>query len=280
MPAAFPIIEASRLAEQVYVTFGDLPATAVTLVSSDSSRTNLTVTAPANADTYVDGKVQVLITVGLRSNTAVKAHAGYTYWTFPIVQTARFETAGNGLELTFSHATNLAGITTTSFACSDVIASLRMGTGSSCVWQGNTVLKLTFGTSPTLVPGDTIALNTATGSRPIRSANGLSPVAVSSSRVLAPTVPKPPGPLVLSGPDEIDTCADLTIRATVESPRPLIYTWRCTNDDAFNRVLLALSGSAIVLGSGTPDLATLDKVKDRLACTRCLSTLSWASEAR
>jgi hypothetical protein len=242
--------------------FDDVPAASVTLVSSDSSRTNLTVTAPANTGTsYADGKLQVLLSVGLRSNNAAKAQIKYTYWTFPTIESARFETAGNGLEIKFSHSTNRGGITVQSFTCSEVISSTKIGSAATCVWQGSSILKLTFGTSATVIPGDTISLNTGSGSKRIRSANGLSPDAVSSTRVLMPLTPVPPGPLVLSGPDEIDTCADLTIRATIESARPLTYTWRCTNDAGLNQVLMTLSSSAVVLGSGTPDLTTLDKVR-------------------
>lgn len=74
-------------------------------------------------------------------------------------------------------------------------------------------------------------------------------------QILTPLAPKKPSPITINGPVEIDSCASLSITASVESARPLTYTWRSATNQALNSLLLPVTGATFELNSGTPDLA-------------------------
>ena len=130
-----------------------------------------------------------------------------------------------------------------------------LGAGGSCSWQEQHVLKITFGSNPTLVPGDTLYLREAK----VQSAHDLASLFASnqSSVVLAPN--KPTVPLVvLSAPDQVGVCDDLTLDASAtlgSGGRPMTYTY--TIVEGGNST--ALANISHVLGEATSHTVTLSE---------------------
>ena len=89
------------------------------------------------------------------------------------------------------------------------------------MWASASTLNVFLGVGATLVPGDALALSPAK----LRSANHISPYALSvATPVAAPPFLKEPR-LAVSGPTTIDQCARLALKATSDSPRPPDFAW-------------------------------------------------------
>jgi hypothetical protein len=160
----------------------------------------------------------------------------------------------------YMQLTNRAGMSGGSTAsdsdCTRIFGSVAaFGTGSRCVWQTDDALVIFLGTSASIIPNDDlVVLATAN----LRGKNGVSDPTALEFPVSESLTPQAPV-LSITGPNSIDTCSSLEVRAVASSPRPLVFRWRCLNDDKLDQTLQALSGPLFVSGEGTPELLTMDK---------------------
>ena len=95
----------------------------------------------------------------------------------------------------------------------------------------------------------------------IKSLDGISPSALSEQRraeILAPAFQAPLGPVIIRASSQIDTCANLILSASVVSPRPLVFTWRCITSEGLDVFLRSQTGSNIVLSRGTVEMDQVD----------------------
>ena len=142
---------------------------------------------------------------------------------------ARFVPAGTGILITFDQGTDEAGAASAQIDCGSVIQVMysnigafevkltmaifqlgisTLGPGSICIWQSSSVLSVSFGIGPTLVPGGMLSLVAGK----IRSRTGTSSAAsVTPFSVLASLTQSKPSPISLTGPSEIDTCTDFQV---------------------------------------------------------------------
>jgi hypothetical protein len=184
------------------------------------------------------------------------ARVSFTYYTPPSIISALLDSAGLSILVTFDQLTNRAGATVATLDCARIFPAITsFGTGVRCVWQAEDSLVVFLGTGASITPGDVLAVNATSN---LRGKNGASDAATISFPVSVTSTPQPPL-LTVTGPNSIDACSSLEVRAAASSPRPLLYRWRCLNDEALDVVLRALSGPVFVSGEGTPELRFMDK---------------------
>eukprot|EP00291_Cryptomonas_curvata_P015331 CAMPEP_0172152300 /NCGR_PEP_ID=MMETSP1050-20130122/757_1 /TAXON_ID=233186 /ORGANISM="Cryptomonas curvata, Strain CCAP979/52" /LENGTH=374 /DNA_ID=CAMNT_0012820599 /DNA_START=1213 /DNA_END=2334 /DNA_ORIENTATION=- len=115
-------------------------------------------------------------------------------------------------------------------------------------------LNIITGYQASIVPGSVIAVLFKAD---LRSLNGVSPPSNSSVVLSGPK--KTLLAISVQGATTVDQCSGLELRAIVLSPRPLVFTWRCLNDAEFDSFLVTVSGSALILAAGAPEMGVVDK---------------------
>ncbi|KAJ1474531.1 hypothetical protein T484DRAFT_1832001, partial [Baffinella frigidus] len=247
----FLLSTALAAADQLTVTFGSEAALGVTILSSTAARTVLEITPPSYecaACAYAAGEAMVDLSVVSRTDASRGASSRFTFWSAPVVSAIAINPLGLLLAVTFSHATDRAGMDRKDqfdqscarlFVSDAAFAKLSGITAAKCVWASAVTLNVLLGVGATLVPGDALTLLPSR----VRSANLVSPYAPSvSTSVSAPAFLKEPS-LSVSGPTTIDQCALLNLKASSDSPRPPDFAWRCLNHPGLDSALRAISTS-------------------------------------
>jgi len=246
--------------DQLIVAIGPSSAKEVVVVSSAQddigSLIYLALTVPkCLACTFTAVSITQRIKFSLASDAAVFSSADFTYWSAPVIENALFTPEGEGLVITLGHASNSAG-KVGKFPCSAVLIKTGLGSRSECVWETSSILSVIFGTNPTILPRDNVALT----QNNIKSANTLS--AFSASTLIAvskPSVPSSHGISSGEGPIKIEPCSAFSLTFDVLSPRNVQFTWTAvgvgvSDISAINSYLSTLYTNALVLSSGTSQL--------------------------
>ncbi|CAM9609510.1 unnamed protein product, partial [Discosporangium mesarthrocarpum] len=145
----------------------------------------------------------------------------------PQLNSAQFSDSLSYLKLTFDSSTDQGGHSGT-FDCAlivDTTATEGLGDSATCTWPSSTTLRINFGTSPTLVPQDSILLlNDVLQSSNVR--------ATLFSNDQAVTVDSPANPVTVvsevNAPAWIGICEDLILDGSSSSGsggRLLEFTW-------------------------------------------------------
>ena len=122
-----------------------------------------------------------------------------------------------------------------------------LGTQPKCVWKTDTEVRILLGQGATILPGDSVSVKS------VRSRNKVSQPSFASAVIAAS--PDAPIPLLkVRAPAEVDPCSPLQLHGVAESPRALVYTWRCLDDDTLAAALEFVSGSTVTLAAGTPEM--------------------------
>ncbi|EKX42758.1 hypothetical protein GUITHDRAFT_140920 [Guillardia theta CCMP2712] len=197
----------------------------------------------------IEGKASVPIKVSYLSSPSLFYTGSYDIYFAPLLLSARFQSAGDAIEVEFDQQTNGKSL---SADCSFLDVT-GLGSGYTCVWQTTKRLIIKLGKSATIVPGDFMNLK----NNFLKSENLISSFSVPLTqplRIEPPKVQLVPGPGILTGPAVIDSCSALRIVFSIASPRPLKYTWSSSNSDSLNSILLFLTSNQISMPAGTPAL--------------------------
>jgi len=134
------------------------------------------------------------------------ASAMYNYIAPPAIVSVRFRQGLSSLKTTFDSKTDRMGLDlSTVFNCELVLNTAGLGASSKCMWQSEFDLIISFGTDPTVVPGDLFILRSSA----LNSLDELSHFAAEhqiKAEILAPTLHAPLGPITIKSNSEIDTC--------------------------------------------------------------------------
>ena len=240
------------------VSFGGVPAF-LSYVSVFGAGYLDLVVIPPEYDTFDGGSetVSMIISTKDRSTTV---SAPFTFWKAPSVASVIFDKMGIKILVQFDQDTNRGGMYTSSSDCNqlfDLDTVMSFGKGNMCFWTSSQQLIVVLGAAATVQVNG--GLNFLGGR--LMSANGLSPFADSFiAYVESPPVLSIPFIQVM-GPSTIDSCSALTLYASGVSPRPLSFSWWCSNDKDLNDYLQNLPpASSLQLAAGTPQLLSLDKV--------------------
>ena len=134
-----------------------------------------------------------------------------------------------------------------------------LGQNANCIWEADDRLRIHLEPwgDATISPGDDIRIRPDT----LRSENLISDFSQASAKVMGPEFPEAPT-ISVTGPEIIDPCSELAVTALASSPRPVVFTWACMNDEGLNQALRSLNGSLLYLDSGTSTMQTVDKMYD------------------
>jgi cysteine-rich repeat protein len=259
----FPPVDQAELNSQVRVRVGLVTAVPQLITSAGPHGTMFIVEVPScSGCTFQNGLLSELMSIEIFSPADkawnVLTAVLFSYVAPPSVSSVRFTNAGSGLEVYFDSPTNRGGFKqATVFDCNEILTPVGLGTSPTCMWQNAQSLAVTFGGNPTVLPGDSLMLK----SDAIKSLDGISPSALSEQRraeILAPAFQAPLGPVIIRASSQIDTCANLILSASVVSPRPLVFTWRCITSEGLDVFLRSQTGSNIVLSRGTVEMDQVD----------------------
>jgi cysteine-rich repeat protein len=240
-----------QIAETITVYFGPVIATNV-IVSVDANGRLSISFAPPPAYTcetclFEDGEavVPVIVSVGGK----ILSIDTYTYHETPEVESVRFSTTGNTIQVLFDISTNRAGFLD-KFNCLELLTSVQGfgGQGLSCTWKGAKEFTIFLGRDATVLPGKIIKLREGK----LRNRAGFSATLIPlEQEIRMPRIPRNPGPAMLSGPQEVDMCSSMKLNFEVASPRALVYSWTST-DAALNAFLRTHWSASLTLPSTVP----------------------------
>ena len=207
---------------------------------------------PLSDEAFVVASLTVNVNLLSSVDSKIYASTAYKYWVTPRVLHGRFSTFAESISIVFDADTNPGA----KFLNGSCIGTLNdrslLGTNPKCMWPNRRELIIYTGFGAAVVPGSTLkVLN-------IQSLGGISDMSSLDVTVMPPEISS--APIVsLQGPAVIDVCSPLQISALSQSPRPLIFTWSCMNDEGLNAVLSGVSGSLISFPEGTPSMQASDK---------------------
>uniref|UniRef100_A0A7S0MAX3 GAIN-B domain-containing protein n=1 Tax=Cryptomonas curvata TaxID=233186 RepID=A0A7S0MAX3_9CRYP len=261
----FGPFEVRSVNEALSVTFDNVPAKASNIIHINTESQFFDVLIRPADFTLQSPSSSVNLVIAKLDNSA-SVSILWTFWRSPVVISARFDTLGTKLIITFDQTTNIGSMSKDDTNCSLIFNQSSMpllnsnpsAGDSSCVWSSDQQqLVITLASGATVQPNDFLTLLPGR----IQSANGLSPfidaVDIYLNRPSLVLVPM----INVAGPTTIDPCSPLTLYASGVSPRELTFQWSCSNDQKLDDVLRNLSPSTIIqLPQGTPDMTTLDKV--------------------
>lgn len=203
------------------------------------------------------GSSAAVVMVIQSQDRSVLVSTPWEFWKSPSIVRVHFNTLGTQIAVRFDQATDRGGL---AFACEDLLANETksiLGEQFVCMWADDKSMTITLGRKASAQVEDKL---TVLGQK-IKSKNRISSSmpenSISISRPEIVQIPR----IQVQGPTTIDPCSSLTIYALGISPRALSFSWSCSNDDNLNRFLGTLrpSVSTLALGSGTRDMAMLDK---------------------
>lgn len=209
---------------------------------------------------YNLGAFLVDVSVSLKGNPMIGAKTSLTYYGSPIPLSAKFDSMGTSIQVLFDQNTDMGGIFDENHDCMRILDALTVellatnAEDASCVWESMDSLNIFLGSGARISPGDSIVIQEDT----LRSSNKISDPCLSNIAVSAPAFAVAPV-VVIMGTNEIDPCADLELRAMVDSPRPLVYSWSCRNDEVLDQALRSVVGALLYLDSGTKEMPDLNK---------------------
>eukprot|EP00960_Hanusia_phi_P058918 764017-Hanusia_phi.AAC.1 len=231
---ALPYVSLESARADLTVTIGGLTATQVTFQSLNATGIYLAVTPPdytCASCSLQGGSAYVNIIVSSLSDASMSVSASFSYWSAPLLLSAKFESAGNSISLLFDQATDKAGMDPSSTSCAYVLTSLNgLGTSPTCSWITNSNLQILLDQGASIVPGDLVQV------KHVRTLNRISQPSASSVTVGIPDNPISPF-VQLYGPEKIDSCSQLVISTSTSSARLLTYQWSCLNDNSLNSIL-------------------------------------------
>ena len=256
------------VASKVVATFGGQPASGLVGFGGDVGTKTLILRldAPRLSSDYLEfsnGKASVELQIGL-----VTGQGGFVFVTVnvfqpPTISTARFDSTGTQIDVTFDQTTNTPPFAEGSccsvldFSCQSSSVGLvapGLGEGAECMWKmDNMTVIVTLGPGATVQPGDPVKVR-----GPVKSANGVS---FSADTTVSVVLDKPskvlaPAPAVLSGPEVVDPCAAVELVFDVPSSRALTYYWSSPDNSALNAQLMTATTGKVRLEENTPSLTS------------------------
>ncbi len=241
--------------DQLLLLIGNQPAVIVgALRSSFTSITIMAIPPAVQNDAYVGGSSTSTFFVVSASTRRLIALSQYTYWASPRITKARFSSQGESIAVLFDSDTNRGGkLSVLDRTCSGILPDLSLvGSLPQCIWVSNKRLDIILGSGATITLGSPLQVSS------IRSFNSISDVSSPMAFVQAPESPVLPS-VYLKGPSIIDPCSPLELLAISSSPRPLMYSWSCSNVIVLNSILKNVYSNSIAFPKGTPSMQSVDK---------------------
>ena len=244
-------------ADEIEIQFHGLSAKSFSVISFQAPSTlQLAILPPDLHLSRSDGTFgAVFMSISLRSDPSVSAQMQTFFWAPPDILSAEFDAKGTAIVVHFDQPTDSAGMATGDTDCANILVQTSLsvlGDISECVWKCDSSMSIMLGSGATIVPGFEI------GVQNIRSRNGVSRPSTAVKMVSA--CPEPIAPSIsIDAPAEVDPCSPLQIRAMAESPRALVYQWKCIDDVTLNQKLSLISGPLLSLNSGTPEMPASDR---------------------
>jgi cysteine-rich repeat protein len=244
-------------ADEIEILFEDLSAKSFSVIShQDPSTLQLVIFPPDLFLSRSDGAMKaVFMSIFLRSDPSFSSQMQMFFWAPPAIMSAEFDGKGTSIVMHFDQPTDSAEMVIGDTDCAKILtqASLAvLGDGFECVWKSGSSMSIMLGSGPTIVPGFEI------GVQNLRSHNGVSSPSNAVTMVRACAEPIAPS-ISIDAPAEVDPCSSLQIRAMADSPRAVIYKWRCLDDVTLHQKLSLVSGPLLFLNSGTPEMPESDR---------------------
>ena len=259
----------------VMVFFGDTLALDVELITKKSSIKNIAINAeplifaasvPAYHLSVFNGLATVELSIAFSSEKDLPiASTSFTYFAPPSFSSIRFSTTGTSIDVVFDSPTDRASMTRRNIDCRRILSSATvamLGRRARCVWMSDLMMTIFLGDIKGLIaigrhaiePGDVIAIHPNV----IKSRNKVSPYSATSGVVARPSVLATPE-VSVKGPNTIDPCSGLEVRASILSPRPSKVKWSCRNDPDLHKYLELVNSETLTLPAGTSQLSTSNK---------------------
>ena len=139
-------------ADVLLVSFGNLRPLSVTVLSSNSSVTELIIEPPSCDDecSFSSGAAAVGLSIALKANPSMGAAVPFTFWAAPNVVEARFDQIGTTISIVFDQATDKASMRTMDKQCDllfsqDSLAQMGSLEAPTCVWRSDRELVVMLG---------------------------------------------------------------------------------------------------------------------------------------
>ena len=233
----------------------------------NQTATCLRMVSPGCIDcTFSGGVLELPLTLALKADRLGSATTCiFKYFSPPNIVAARLDAAGVSIRLQFDQDTDKGKQAITDTNCDHILDHETMDKlaahlhEASCVWENNQVFIVFLGPGATIVPGDAIRIRRDI----LRSRNAVSGPSTSTATVEVPQFAAfPVLSLTVQGPQVVDACSDLEIRATGSSARALDFSWSCRNDEILDEALSTVSSATLFLESGTHEMQVFDKEYD------------------
>jgi uncharacterized protein YfaP (DUF2135 family) len=271
-----PISQASSLSDQISVRFGTIEAENVQVVEPEDMPADIVDASTLNADGFTTlqvtappfdcstcrtskGKAAVALTVISKVDPEKSALTVCNYWSAPTIISAQFDNSGTVIKVKWDQLTNRGEMTSSDADCGLILHQdtlSQLGDAPECMWSADDVLDIYLGVGATAVPGIDPGIQAANDK--IKSSNLYSAYSHSKAPILAPATLQRPV-FTLKGANTIDSCSELRVSATYSSPRPLVFSWGCLNDDGLARAIKSQTGNGLKLAPGTREMAEADK---------------------
>jgi cysteine-rich repeat protein len=244
-------------ADEIEILFEDLSAKSFSVISHQAPSTlQLVIFPPDFPLSRSNGTMKaVFMSIFLRSDPSVSAQMQMFFWAPPAIMSAEFDGKGTSIVMHFDQPTDSAEMVIGDTDCAKILtqASLAvLGDGFECVWKSGSSMSIMLGRGATIVPGFEI------GVQNLRSHNGVSSPSTAVTMVRACAEPIAPS-ISIDAPAVVDPCSSLRIRAMADSPRAVIYKWRCLDDVTLHQKLSLVAGPLLSLNSGTPEMPESDR---------------------
>eukprot|EP00960_Hanusia_phi_P062233 765096-Hanusia_phi.AAC.3 len=178
------------------------------------------------------------LTIVPRADPSKLATLTVSYFNAPRVLLATFDEQGGSVSIVFDQPTSAQ---LGDLPCSLLLRVQRMGEAPRCSFPDSSSLLLVLGPNAQLLPGDQVVV---LGGQ-LRSINGVSSLNEEQNvTVLAPRSPAPPQ-LSLLGPNFIGECDEAILAASAPSPRPLDFSWSCSNNLTVSAMLAGRRESSV-----------------------------------
>ena len=261
----FPVFPDISLIDQVVANFGNSPARSIEVEQEHEECQGAAIClrlVPPTCErcTFVRGSSDVLLTLMSRDDPMRGSKTKFTYWESPKILSTKMNSLGNLIYVKFNQDTDMGGEPLLDNSCHhlldpEIILTLAENPNEvKCHWKAADAFDVFLGAGATVLPGDMIAVR----SDALRSINGVSDPAFSQAAISAPDILEAPVVTVM-GKDVIDPCSELELRAFVDSPRQVRYSWSCRNDLVLNQELQIVNGAVLFLKPGTIEMQQRDK---------------------
>jgi cysteine-rich repeat protein len=125
--------------------------------------------------------------------------------------------------------------------------NIKLGEGWTCIYHSDSSITISLGTGASIVPGDLLSI-LASQLRPIRHRDSFFDNLELVFRITSSLIVDQLS-VILQGSAVIDPCSSVIITALFDSPRKLLYSWSCLNDDSLNLAISKERNASVLVSA-------------------------------